>query len=216
MNAKDVQVIYNGMNIQDFNQIPKGEYKKKNGINSPYLLYLGRLDKLKGIDHIIEAFSLLPEEFSEYKLIIAGNITEYKKELDVIIKNNKLEDKVIFTGFIAEKDKINIFADAELFITPVKYMGGVSITVLESILADTPVIVTLESGEIIEKIDAGTIVEYGDVTALKNEIIHSLTDKEMVEKQLKNGQDYIKNNLEWENVSKKILGIYEKIIENGE
>lgn len=216
MKARDVQVIYNGMNIEDYDTLPKkGEFKANNNITKPYILYLGRLDKLKGINHIIEAFSLLPEEFSEYLLIIAGKISEYKNELDILIKEKNLEDKIIFTGFVDEKDKISIYRDAEVFVNPVKYMGGVSITVFESILSDTPVIVTPESGEVIEKINAGTLVKYGDITSLKNEIIHSLTDKEMVQIQLANGQKYIKDNLQWKIVSNKILNVYEKILDEG-
>lgn len=217
MKARDVQVIYNGMNIEEYDKLPKqGTFKKKINISSPYILYLGRMDKLKGINHLIEAFSLLPQEFSEYKLVIAGKITEYKKELDNLIKTCNIEDKVIFTDFIDEKDKKSVYIDAELFVNPVKYMGGVSITVFESILSNTPVIVTPESGELIEKINAGTVIEYGNIESLKNEIIHSLTDEKMVNEQLRNGQEYIRNNLEWTTVSNKILTIYKEALNKGE
>lgn len=213
MKAKDVQVVYNGMNIESFDNLPeKGSFKEKNEINSPYILYFGRLDKLKGIEYIIEAFSELPEEYDDYKLVISGKINEYKKELDKLITSKNLTDKVIFTGFVDEEDKISVFHDAELFVNPVKYMGGVSITVFESILSDTPVIVTPESGEVIAKIDAGSIVEYGDVKSLKNAIIQSLNDMEMTKKQIANGQKYIRENLDWKTVSDKILKIYDDAI----
>jgi glycosyltransferase involved in cell wall biosynthesis len=217
MNAKDVRVIYNGMNLEDFEKLPeKGTFKNKNNITSPYILYLGRIDALKGINYIIEAFSKLPEEYSEYKLIIAGKITDYKKELDKIIENNHLEDKILFTGFIDEKDKISIYSDAELFVNPVKYMGGVSITVFESLMSNTPVIVTKESGELVEKIEAGSIVEYGDVESLKNEIIKSLNDDVLTKRQVLNAQKYIRENLDWKSVSDRILDIYREAIEGCE
>jgi glycosyltransferase involved in cell wall biosynthesis len=91
-------------------------------------------------------------------------------------------------------------------------MGGVSITVFESILSNTPVIVTPESGELIEKIDAGTIVKYGDISQLTIEMINSLNNKDLTYKQLRNGQSYIRNNLDWNDVSKNILDIYENVI----
>jgi len=139
-----------------------------------------------------------------------------KTELDKIIKTNNLENKIIFTGFIDENDKISIYHDAELFVNPVKYMGGVSITVFESLLSNTPVIVTKESGELVEKIDAGSIVEYGDVESLKNEIIKSLTDKELTQKQMLNAQKYIRENLDWKRVSNNILNIYYEALEGSE
>lgn len=213
MNAKDIRVIYNGMNIDEFEKLPpKGSFKNKNNIKSKYILYLGRMDELKGINYIIEAFSQLPPKYSDYKLVIAGKITDYKKELDRIIKTNNLENKVIFTGFVKEEDKISIYHDAELFVNPVKYMGGVSITVFEALLSNTPVIVTKESGELVEKMDAGTIVEYGDVESLKNEMIRSLEDENLRKKQISNAQKYIRENLDWKSVSEKILGIYYEAI----
>lgn len=213
MNAKDVRVIYNGMNIEEFEKLPpKGTFKDKNNIKTPYILYLGRIDELKGINYIIEAFAQLPPEYSDYKLVIAGKITDYKKELDKIIKRNDIEGKVIFTGFVKEEDKISIYHDAELFVNPVKYMGGVSITVFESLLSDTPVIVTKESGELVEKIGAGSIVEYGDVESLKNEMIHSLEDDKLREKQVSNAQKYIRENLDWTSVSEEILKVYNEAI----
>lgn len=213
MDAKDVRVIYNGMNLEEFDKLPpKGTFKNKNNITSPYILYLGRIDKLKGINYIIEAFSQLPPKYSDYKLVIAGKITDYKKELDEIIKRKNLENRVIFTGFVKEEDKISIYHDAELFVNPVKYMGGVSITVFESLLSDTPVIVTKESGELIEKMDAGTIVEYGNIESLRNEMIHSLEDDNLRKKQISNAQKYIRKNLDWKIVSEKILNIYMEAI----
>lgn len=216
MKAKNVEVIYNGMNIEEFDNLPPdGIFRNKN-IKSPYILYLGRLDKLKGINHIIQAFSQLPDKYNEYKLVIAGKITEYKKELDNIIHEENMDDKIIFTGFVEEKDKISIYHDASLFVNPVKYMGGVSITVFESILSNTPVIVTPESGELVDKINAGTVIEYGNIKQLKEAMIKSLDDKELTSKQLANGQRYIRENLQWKNVTKKILNVYKNAIHEKE
>ncbi|MDY2745096.1 glycosyltransferase [Methanosphaera sp.] len=212
MHAKDIELIYNGMNIEEYNQLPpQGTFRNKH-INAPYILYLGRMDGLKGINHLIEAFSLLPEKYSEYKLVIAGKITNYKTVLDKIINDKKLENRVIFTGFIKEEDKISIYHDAEVFVNPVKYMGGVSITVFEALLSDTPVIVTPESGELIEKIGAGKIIEYGNIELLKTAMIESLEDKETTSTEIRKGQEYIKSNLQWSTVSDKIISVYEKVI----
>lgn len=215
MNARDVRVIYNGMNLEQFRELPpKNTFKEKYDIDSPYLLYLGRLDKLKGINHVIESFAALPAEFNEYKLVIIGKINEYKEELDKIISDKNLEDRVIFTGFISEDEKISAYHDAEIFINPVKYMGGVSITVFESILSDTPVIVTKESGELIEKIDGGIIVDYGDINQIKEAIITLTKDKKLADEKINKAKKYINSNLSWTNVTKEILEIYHECINN--
>ncbi len=212
MTDKPVEVVYNGIDIEEFENLPSvGSYKDKY-IHAPYILYLGRLDKLKGINHLIEAYSKLPSEFNEYKLVIAGKINEYKKELDEIIKKEDLSDKVVFTGFVKEEDKISIYQDATVFVSPVKYMGGVSLTAIESILSDTPVIVTKEAGELVEKIDAGVIVEYGNVDDIKDAIIDTIKNPEKSEKLVENGKKYVRENLTWSIVARKTMEIYESVI----
>jgi glycosyltransferase involved in cell wall biosynthesis len=212
MNAKWVEVVYNGMNLDEFKELPpKGSFKEKYNINSPYFLYLGRIDKLKGINHVIESFARL-ENYDEYKLVIIGKINDYKKELDGIITKYNLEKRVIFTGFIEEEDKTMAYQDASVFINPVKYMGGVSITVFESILSGTPVIVTKESGELIEEIDGGIIVEYGNIDEICDAIVTLTEDKQLAENKVKSARDYITQNLSWNEVCDKILNIYDRSI----
>lgn len=213
MTNAPVEVVYNGMNVDEFENIDSYDTFLE-GI--PYILYFGRLDRLKGINYIIEAFAQLSDEFREYKLVIAGKISDYKKTLDEIITKYDIKDRVIFTGFVDEADKNAIYRDAKLFVNPVKYMGGVALTVFESILAGTPVVVTRQSGEVIEKIDAGIIVEYANIEQLKDAIITSLTDTKLTQRQLENGQNYIKNNLQWCDVADHILEIYEKYMKKGE
>ena len=108
MTNAPVEVVYNGMNVDEFENIDSYDTFLE-GI--PYILYFGRLDSLKGINYIIEAFAQLPDEFREYKLVIAGKISDYKKTLDEIITKYDIKDRVIFTGFVDEADKNAIYRD---------------------------------------------------------------------------------------------------------
>ena len=213
MKARKVEVVYNGMDLEEFKTLPaKGCFKQKYDIDSPYILYLGRMDKLKGINHVIESFAKLPEKYEDYRLVIIGKITDYKSKLDDIISRYNIEDRVIFTGFIAEDDKIMAYRDAEVFVNPVRYMGGVSITVFESILSDTPVVVTKESGELVEEIDGGIIVDYGDIDQICGAVTTLLEDKDLADKKVEKAKEYINSNLSWSKVCDKIIEIYNKAI----
>lgn len=213
MKAKNVQVIYNGMNTDEYTHLPPEGIFRDKYIHSPYILYFGRLDKLKGIENIIKAFSNLPSKYDNYKLVIAGKSTPYKKRLEQLIEMENITDRVIFTGFVKENEKISIYQDAEVFVNPVKYMGGVSITVFESLLAKTPVIVTKESGELVEKMNAGITVEYGNINQLKYAIIETLENKVLTQKHINNAQEYIHKNLKWTTVADKIITVYKEAIE---
>ena len=208
-NNKKISVIYNGMDIEYFKNLPEyGAFKKKYGINKKIILYLGRIHKSKGIDFVIKSFSKLVEEANDVILVIAGSDDGYKAELEKLIEKLNLIGKVKFTGFLDEEDKISAYTDADLFVHTVQYMGGVGLTPLESILCDTPVIVTEECGEVIKEANAGYWVKYGDVNDLREKMKSILENPEEGEKMVKRGKKYITENLTWSKNTEKILKNY--------
>lgn len=216
MGANDgrISVIYNGIDVESFKSLPMyGKFKKEFGITGKMILYLGRINKSKGIDFVIKAFSKLVEEVNNCILVIAGSDDGYKPELEKLIEKLNLNDKIKFTGFVDEKDKISAYVDADVFVHTVRYMGGVGLTPLEAILSGTPVIVTDECGEVIKKINAGYLVKYGDINALKEKMKSVIENpgegKEMVER----GKRYIGENFMWDEVVRKVEEIYLSLIE---
>lgn len=208
-NDEKISVIYNGMDIESFKNLPRyGKFKKKFCINGKMILYLGRINKSKGIDFVIKAFSKLVEEVNNIIMVVAGSDDGYKPELEKLIQKLDLNDKIKFTGFVDEKDKKSAYVDADLFVHTVRYMGGVGLTPLEALLSSTPVIVTDECGEVIKEMNAGYLVKYGDVNALKEKMKSVIENpgegKEMVER----GERYIRENFMWDEVVRKVEEIY--------
>ncbi len=91
LNEKNSKVIYNGVKSMDFNPIT--ENKKS------YFLFVGRLEKQKGIEEVIEAFgkTTLP---NTYNLLIAGDTPnqDYKNKLINISKASGKEGQIHFLG----------------------------------------------------------------------------------------------------------------------
>ncbi|KAF5430839.1 Glycosyltransferase involved in cell wall bisynthesis, partial [Candidatus Methanophagaceae archaeon] len=208
-NGKKISTIYNGMNLESFESLPKhGNFKKKYEINGKMILYLGRVHKSKGIDFVINAFSELIRDINDVVLVIAGPDDGYKAELEKLIKKLNLSDKVKFTGFLYVDDKISAYVDAKLFVHTVRYMGGVGLTPLEAILCDTPVIVTEECGEVIKEANAGYLVDYGDIKDLKEKMRGVIENPEEGMNQVKKGKKYIMENLTWAAVVKRVEKVY--------
>ncbi len=209
-----ISVIYNGLEL-DFvaKSHTLGNFKKKYDINGKMILYLGRIHKTKGIDFAIRAFSELVKEMDNVLFVIAGSDNDYKKELESIINKLGISDKVIFTGFIGESDKIDAYSDADIFIHTVKYMGGVGLAPLEAILCGTPVIVTDECAEIIKKSNSGYIVNYDDLVSLKDTMKYILEHQEEVKINASTYKKYILENYSWEKVTKEYLKLYSNVKE---
>jgi glycosyltransferase involved in cell wall biosynthesis len=212
MGADDekISIIYNGMDIESFKNLPEyGSFRKKYEINGSMMLYLGRIHKSKGIDFTIKAFSKLINEINDVTLVIAGSDDGYKAELEKLIERLNLSDKVKFTGFVDENNKISAYVDADLFVHTVVYMGGVGLTPLEAILCDTPVIVTEECGEVVREANCGYLVEYGDINDLKEKMKWVIENPEEGNEMVERGKKYIMENLTWDKVVRRVEEVYE-------
>lgn len=90
-------IIYNGIRKADKAQFISEKEK--------YFLFVGRLDKGKGIKNVIEAFIEFAKFDSEYNLIIAGDGKDsYKSQLQSIVDNEGINDRIIFGGFRDDVD----------------------------------------------------------------------------------------------------------------
>lgn len=215
INEKLLFLIYNGINAEKFKNLPNyGQFKQKYYIEGKMILYLGRINKTKGVDFLVKTFSRLVREIDkEISLVIAGPDDGDKKKIEKMIESLNLGDKVKFTDYLNEKDKLSAYVDADLFVHTVRYMGGVGITPLEAILSNTPVIVTEECGEIIEKANAGYFVKYGDVEGLKDNILEAFGHPEDCKRMVESGKKYIVKNLSWDNVAKQMTRVYSNALD---
>jgi len=111
--------------------------------STKYILYLGRIDKKKGIDILIKAFSKLKND--SIKLKIAGEFTDYKKKLDKLIVSLNIKNKVIFLGRITGIEKKILFKNAIVFVAP-SHSEVIGMVNLEAAITKTPVITTYQTG----------------------------------------------------------------------
>lgn len=213
--AKNITVVYNGMNLKEFENLPEnGNFRLKYSINGEFILYLGRIHRLKGIDFIINGFSMLIKDKPNITLIIAGPDDGYQVNLEKLIVEKNIRNNVKFIGFLSENEKLSAYLDADLFVNTPIYMGGVGITTIEAILCGTPVIVTDECGEIIKDANCGYVVTYGDTDDLVDKMKLILENPEKGKVMVDRGKKYIYQHLNWGNVIENIEAIYADCIYN--
>ena len=175
----EIEVVPNGIDLVEFENLPqRGEFRKKWRINNSQklVLFLSRIHKIKGPDLLAKAFAELSRNFSDVKLVIAGPDDGYLPTLKSLIKELKIEEKVLFTGLLYGRDKLEAYVDADVYVLPSVYeiFGR---TLLESMACGTPVVVTDRCG-IADVVDdkAGLVVPY-DKKALGKAILEILSDE---------------------------------------
>lgn len=128
-------------NLFDFNLVSSDSisYAPK----EDYLIYIGRIDKKKGIELIINSLSKISNK--NIKLKILGTENEYSNYLKSIITRLNLEDKIEFLGAIYNHEKYNLIANARALIAP-SYSEAIGMVNLEAAACKTPVITTFQTG----------------------------------------------------------------------
>ena len=129
------------------NAIELDKYKNKNsnqntldkcGIDKKdkVLLFVGRIDRYKGVQDVIEALPAISAEYTDIKLAVVGRDYGYKGELEKLRDKLNLQDKVIFAGSVPEKELIELYRRADIFILPSR-MEGFGIVLLEAMASGT-------------------------------------------------------------------------------
>lgn len=145
--------IHNGIDLNSFNNQTTFPIKRKKlGLSAEdfVLLFSGRLTSEKGIMHLIEALKTL-REYPQIKLLILGS-TFYGKSSKsefadrLITEINKMNDKVIFTGFLPYSMIPNYLAMADLAVIPSVWDDPFPTTVLEAQAMGKPIIATQRGG----------------------------------------------------------------------
>lgn len=145
---------FNNQISQSLIRYVKGKYKT--GLE--YLLYLGTLKPNKNVEGIIRAFSAISSKYTNVKLVVAGKKGWLYESIFKLVKDKNLSERVVFTGFVDEKDKPALMRGAKALIAP-SFWEGFGLHVLESMAVGTPVVVS-DKGNLPELVgDAGIIVD---------------------------------------------------------
>jgi glycosyltransferase involved in cell wall biosynthesis len=147
IDGEKIKVIYNGYNDLLYRKISDNEVKKnvlkKYGIEAPFFLYIGRLEKKKNVQCLIEGFSIFKENNKESleKLVLIGNPGFGYDEIKYLIEELGVSKNVIILGWVEEKDLPNIVNEAKTFIFP-SFYEGFGIPVLQAMACETPVLLS--------------------------------------------------------------------------
>jgi len=209
-----ITILPNGVDISQFENLPRrGLFRDRYSINRKerIILYLGRINKIKGIDLLVNVFNDLTKELDNIYLVIAGPDSGFLSELKNNIDPN-LVNRILFTGPLYGKYKIEAYVDADVYVLPSIY-ETFPLTVLESLSCGTPVVVTDVSclSEIIHN-KVGYVVK--DSLSMGEAILNLIRDPELNDKLSKNGKKLIKEKYSLEIVSKLIEEVYQDVYKN--
>lgn len=165
----------------------KGE--KKFAEISPQILFVGRLIKRKGVDLLVDNLIELINQGYKINATIVGD-GPLRGELKERVRRNRLEDKIVFTGWLASSsiDLIKQYRNANIFILP-SYAEGLPLVVLEAMANKCAVIATKVSGipEVVIHERTGLLIKPGSKQELKKAILRYINDPSLAKRCAENG-----------------------------
>lgn len=203
-----VEIVYPGYNEDLYqSRIPLSKYhqvKEKYGIKRKYFLFVGTLQPRKNIQRLIKAFAKLD---TNCQLVIAGKKGWLYEEILEEAKKLKIEDKVIFAGFVPGEDLPSLMKHSIAYVLPSLYEGfGIPVIeaqatggiVLVSRVSSLPEVV-LDSGFYIDEPTSVASILNGLKTVLK------LNKKQRIEMRIKAKANA--KRFSWEQAAKRTLEI---------
>ena len=156
---------------------------------------------------LVKAFSGLARELYEVKLVIVGPDEGYLLSLKKLTADLKIDNKVIFTGPLYEKNKLEAYIDADIFVLPSTY-ETFPIAVMEALACNIPVILTKCCG-IADIIDgkSGYAVDL-NISQMKDAMVGILTDSVLARKFGEAGRKMVVERFNWKQISGTLEQIY--------
>lgn len=204
-----IKVVYPGIN-RKFKPKAKNNFliKKYKLENSIILMYLGRLIKRKNLFFLLQIVKNLAKK--NWKLMICGDgplLSRLRKQT----KKLKIEKKVIFTGLINEKEKVNYYNLADIFLFP-SQKEGFGFSLLEASACGIPVVTANNSSlrELIINAKTGYLARTNDLKDWLIKITRLLSNNKL-RTAMGNKARLFSRMFSWQKTAKKQLEILNKL-----
>lgn len=135
---RTVELIPNGIDTSKFKPNLNKENKTKT------IFYVGRLEKRKGLKHLLLAFKILIDKDPNYQLLIGGTGPELEK-LESIVSRKNIKN-IKFLGYIPDSDKIKYLRNSDLYCSPAIHGESFGIVLLESMATGCVAVVGNNAG----------------------------------------------------------------------
>ena len=181
INKEKIHHIDHGLVLEDFIIKNRSDIFKRINLDPQkdrYIIFVGRIDKKKGVDILINSFVDIEKNFDDVSLVIVGTgLPSYETELkDLVLKLNL--KKVIFTGFVSEDEKLELLESATSFIT-ISHSDVHTIAAQEAMAMGVPIIISKVSDwPEIDEYQAGITIDT-DTKSVENAIKKMLNDKHL-------------------------------------
>ena len=175
--AEKIHVTYEGYDAQLFRPCDDtGGVRSSYGLGH-YIHYCGNILPHKNLARLIRAFGLIASEIP-HVLVLQGRHTPYTAYLEALARELKLEDRVVFLGYVPLRDLPYLYSGACVFVT-VSLSEGFGLPPLEAMACGTPVVAAKASSLPEVVADAGILVDPNDTDEIAEALLRVIKNPEL-------------------------------------
>ncbi|MEM2211835.1 MAG: glycosyltransferase family 4 protein [Candidatus Nezhaarchaeales archaeon] len=211
-----VKIVRNAIDAQRFNpninceglrqaiQLQQGE---------KVVLYVGRIDPLKGVEEIIEAAPIVLKEVNAKFLLVGEGTPRTIKEVRRRLASLKVEQNFKLIGPIPNREMPKYYCLADVFILPSRGGEGIPRSILEAMACAKPVIATSVGGiaEAVKNGENGFLIPVKDPKALAQKLITLLKNDALRREMGKRGRELVEKEFNWEVTVLKLVDILKSV-----
>ena len=215
--SPQIEELLMGKNRFNLNIIPNGVEIPKVSENDdlydlkhPAILFMGVLEKIKGLDILIKAVHLIKQSKLNFHLYVAGDGPE-KANYQKLVKKLDLEKNVSFVGYISNNTKKCFYKSIDIFVLPSRY-ESFGIVLLEAMSFKKPVIASDIGGipSIIKHKENGLLFESENTKDLADNLTLLMKNTSLREKISLEGFKTSKS-YNWETIARNTMKLYKEV-----
>ncbi|HEX4638612.1 MAG TPA: glycogen synthase [Chthoniobacterales bacterium] len=228
VDPKRIHVIHNGIDLEEYHKVDATDALERHGVDpsSPYLLFVGRITRQKGIIHLVRAIEFMDENFPIVLCAGAPDTKEIGVEMKEAVAAAQKKRKNIFwiEEMLDRKAVIELYSHAAVFCCPSIY-EPFGIINLEAMACETAVVASAVGGikEVVVDGETGFLVPVDfvektfklanpekfsrDLAARINQL---MKDRQLREKFGKAGRKRAEELFSWSTIAQKTIALYEE------
>lgn len=226
-----VEVVYNGIDANKFKKTASKKILKDFHIDTsrPYILFVGRTTRQKGIKYLLDAFDSLKNDVQLVLLTASSDEKNISQEIKNKVYSLRKKGKTIYhlEKFFSEHELCQFYSQASVFVCPSIY-EPFGIINLEAMACETPVVASAVGGipEVVVPEETGFLVPFKSkseidhaprnpknyTSRLAKKISFLLDNPDVREKMGKKGRAVVEKKFTWEKISQNTEKIYKKAL----
>ena len=215
--ATSVAVIHNGVDPAKYHpqegtaSLGKGTASlAKFGIRKPFVFFVGRLTRQKGVFDLVDAMDNVPKGTTLVLATGKPDTPEIEDELRRVLKQTP--NVVWIRDMLEDPDLVSLYNEAAVFACPSIY-EPFGIINLEAMACETPVVATRVGGikEVVADGETGLLVPPGDPVRLGKAITKLIEDPALSGRMGKAGRKRVLQHFTWDRIAQKTLKLYRSL-----